>query len=351
MAAPDVLALVEAAYALEGGPGKWLQGLAAAAENAFGLPNIGAYALTYDASDIHAFRVDRLATSRVFDAAKQDLLDREFIALYRRTPALTEAVFRRTAYGSAHALPLPELLRETFERMRRAGIGDILGLNGVNTDGRSVHVGVLLANEMPGPNPEVLARLSSHLAASHRLRARLGEPGVGESGSRVPGHGAELERADAVLTASGKVEHAAGKAKLPQAREALVSAAMAIARARGPLRRRDPERAVAQWRALVDATWSLVDRFERDGKHYLVAYRNEPAAGAIAQLSERERQVTALAAAGHANKMIGYELGIAVSTVGVLLGRAARRLNLGTRAELVALYEAHETVRSDAQRQ
>jgi DNA-binding CsgD family transcriptional regulator len=100
---------------------------------------------------------------------------------------------------------------------------------------------------------------------------------------------------------------------------------------------------VAQWKALVDARWSLVDHFERDGKHFILAERNDPIAGGIALLSDRERQVVALAAVGHANKMIAYELGISVSTVGVLLARAAKRVGVRSRKKLVAAYAAART--------
>jgi DNA-binding CsgD family transcriptional regulator len=58
-------------------------------------------------------------------------------------------------------------------------------------------------------------------------------------------------------------------------------------------------------------------------------------------LSARERQVVALAALGQPNKMIAYELGIATSTVGVLLMRASRKVGAKIRRQLVAAYEKH----------
>ena len=103
----------------------------------------------------------------------------------------------------------------------------------------------------------------------------------------------------------------------------------------------EPDRAVARWRALVDARWSLVDHFESDGKRFVLAQRNDPSVGPLALLTPRERQVVALAAMGHANKMIGYELGISVSTAGVLLSRAARKLGAPSRAALVQAYRIH----------
>ena len=44
--------------------------------------------------------------------------------------------------------------------------------------------------------------------------------------------------------------------------------------------------------------------------------------------------VVGLLALGHSNKVISYELGLAWSTVRVLVHRAARKLGVGTRKEL-----------------
>ena len=320
----DVVGFIEAAYALDEPEGPWLAGIARAAARAFDVDNLGAYAITYDASDVRDFRVTRLETSRALDARTERVLRDDFPRIYASDPALVRAVFRRTPFGSSRALPPTEGMRDAHAKLTEINVDSILGLNGVTPDGRSVHAGVLL----PRPaavSPELLSRLSSHLSAGARLRKRMATTAAAS--------------ADAVLAAGGRVLHAERGAKLLDARARLSDAAAAIRRARGPLRRNDPGRAVATWRALVSAQWSLVDHFERDGKHYLVAYRNEPAIGVIPELSDRERQVVALAAMGYANKMIGYELGIAASTVGVLIGRAAKRLGVRSRAELVALYE------------
>lgn len=58
---------------------------------------------------------------------------------------------------------------------------------------------------------------------------------------------------------------------------------------------------------------------------------------ALAALSPRELEVARLAAAGHANKVIGLELGISERTVEVHRGRAMRKLGLRTLAELIRL--------------
>ncbi len=94
-------------------------------------------------------------------------------------------------------------------------------------------------------------------------------------------------------------------------------------------------RTVEAWRGLVAARWSIVDRFEHDGKRFLLAQENAPVSPSRRELSERERQALAYAKLGHSNKLIAYELGISASTVGVLLWRAANKLGTKTREELL----------------
>ncbi len=73
---------------------------------------------------------------------------------------------------------------------------------------------------------------------------------------------------------------------------------------------------------------------------YLVARKNDPLVVGFDALSARERQAVSLVAMGHSNKSIAYELGLAVSTIGVLLSRASKKLGAMTRRELASRYEA-----------
>ncbi|MCB9736866.1 MAG: response regulator transcription factor [Deltaproteobacteria bacterium] len=101
--------------------------------------------------------------------------------------------------------------------------------------------------------------------------------------------------------------------------------------------RAEGEVALAAWRGLVDGTWSMVDRFDRDGRRYLIAKRNPPAevsAALVSKLTLREKQVAVLAATGASNKLIGYELGLTASTVATHLQRAARKLGVKSRVAL-----------------
>jgi DNA-binding CsgD family transcriptional regulator len=326
----DLVAIVESVYEIEGrDEPTWLRGIAERTAAMVGSAAAGSYGLCYDASDVNAFEASSLVTVGIEDPRLLRMLEVDCRRLYSENPDLVDAVFRKISYAPSSKLPFyAEKLAPLHVTLRECGVHEILGLNGVNVDGRSAHIGVLLNRPAATLRADVLARVASHLAAAFRLRQRIGEV-------------SHVEHAEAVIEPSGKLTHAVHDARLRSARAALSDAALRLDRLRAVGRRRDPERALRAWRALVDARWSLVDHFERDGRRYVLAQRNEPDVGPIELLSERERQVVALAAVGHPNKMIGYELGIAVSTVGVLLTRACRKLGARSRRELVAAYERH----------
>jgi DNA-binding CsgD family transcriptional regulator len=134
---------------------------------------------------------------------------------------------------------------------------------------------------------------------------------------------------------SGKLQHATGPAQGKTAQVALRQAARAIDRARGT-RLRDPRAAVELWRCLVEGRWSLVDRFDSDGRHFLIARRNPPPTLVIRELSGAQQQVAALAAQGRSNKLIAYELGLSVGTVATHLMRALRKLGIRSRVQLIS---------------
>jgi DNA-binding CsgD family transcriptional regulator len=160
------------------------------------------------------------------------------------------------------------------------------------------------------------ARVSVHLAAALRMRDTL-------------------NATEAILTPTGKLEHAEGDLKLPSARDRLRDAVKRQERARGRARREDPEGATEMWTALVAGTWSLVDHFETGGRRYIVARKNPHDCPDPRALGERERAVANLAALGKSNKLIAYELGIAESTVATHLSTAMHKLGVKSRVELL----------------
>lgn len=117
------------------------------------------------------------------------------------------------------------------------------------------------------------------------------------------------------------------------ARAALRQAARALDRRRSEALS-DPNVALALHRAVEVGHWSLVDRFDADGRHFLLLCRSAGGTASSAMLSGRECQATALAARGYSNKRIAYALGLSTGSVSTLLYRAARKWGAGSRTLL-----------------
>jgi DNA-binding CsgD family transcriptional regulator len=97
--------------------------------------------------------------------------------------------------------------------------------------------------------------------------------------------------------------------------------------------------AVPIWAALVAGRWKVVDAFDREGSRFLLATQSDgPARAARPQLTAREHEVLAHAAKGHSNKLIAHEMGLAPSTVAGHLTKAALKLGVGSRVELMRAF-------------
>lgn len=210
---------------------------------------------------------------------------------------------------------------------RATGFNDVFGLYASNPDGKGVvFAAPIKEDERPFEKLDRhhWSRVAVHVAAGLRLALAF----------RAFADGASLDGADAVFEPSGAVANAVGDAAEAVALERLRDSVRAIDEAR-VLGERDPEQALHIWRGLVAGEWSLVDRFDTDGRRYVVAYRNPPGTGEMRSLTPRERQVVEFACHGHSNDFIGYELGIATSTVATHLTAALKKLGMQTRVELI----------------
>jgi DNA-binding CsgD family transcriptional regulator len=85
--------------------------------------------------------------------------------------------------------------------------------------------------------------------------------------------------------------------------------------------------------------WSVAAQFEQEGFSYRVLRRPLDVARTAPGLTKREEDALALACAGHSNKSIAQVLDVSPSTIGVLLFRAAAKLNAKSRSELLSNYE------------
>lgn len=318
----DYVSIIEAAYAPADSEEAWLQGIADAA-----LPcldrGLGVNAYTFDARNSADFRMpsfvgvggapDREAADQIIGTAHTTVIER----LYRPGPP---AYFMDMAkHFSAEGLPGVEA---TVSELPAIGAQDMLGVRGGDASRRGCIIAVPCAGRgrLPPAEAKLLGCVGAHLASGWRLRQAH----------------AEIDDADAVLDARGKLLHARADDAGAQ-RHRINGAFGRRSQARGSLRREDPRSAVALWHAMVQGEWTLVDHQDTDGKRFVLARRNRPGVPDIAALDLRERQVATYAACGFSLKHIGYELGLGVSTVSEKLKSAMRKLRLRSRAELVAV--------------
>ena len=217
--------------------------------------------------------------------------------------------------------------KELFERLgawqavgavlERHGIADLVGINGLDPTGRGCTLAIAVPRKTHGARTvELWHRLAAHISAGNRLRKTLEELAAKDAD---PANSAE-----AVLGPNGTVEHAVGPAEPRAAREALKNALVRIDAARSE--RDDAHRSVDLWRGLVAGRWSLVEHFERDGRRYFLAHKNDPELAPDRALTKRERQILSYAELGQSNKLIGYALGLSQSTVSTILARARKKL-------------------------
>jgi len=313
----DLISVIESAYRVEVDTRTWLRAalevLAPVLDHGLGVSGF-----TYDASDPCHFRILDFE-----GASSKEPLVRH--AIEASSPARVRWTFRTTPCQTASAGP-DWHSTPAYQTFKKLGFEDVLFLNGLDASGLGCFFTARLRKTswLTAAKRRLLTRLAVHLGTGLRLHRRL------ESEAR------------AVLTPSGALVHAEGEAKDASARERLRRAVVAVERARGGMRRTGLVDAVEQWKGLVSARWTLVDRFESDGRRYVVAKDNAPNAVSIEQLSVRERQVLAYARMGHTNKLIAYELGLAPSTVRVLIARAAHKLGARSRQAAIDMYEKLE---------
>jgi DNA-binding CsgD family transcriptional regulator len=200
---------------------------------------------------------------------------------------------------------------------------DSLGVVAGNVSGHGCifFTGVVAASRLAPRDKALWSRIAVHLATGYRLALQRETP------------------TDAVLSPAGKLLHLESGVDAHQG-ASLSTATRAIDRARSKLRRTDPERALALWKGLVEGQWSLVDQFDHDGRRYVLAKRNTPAARPWRLLTDREAQVVAHAAEGQTHKLIAYQLGISTGTVALDLARARAKVSARSLLDLVAAYRA-----------
>jgi DNA-binding CsgD family transcriptional regulator len=326
---PDIIRIVEESYDVERDERSWMTGVLTATRPLLDR-GLGLVAMSYDVSDVahpsagiveqhdvpqdYDERIVREAMSSLSPEAVGSLVSSTGCHLFR-----WESRFRDSSEDSSGLTSLP-LVPSPFAPT------DVVVVNAADPTGHGcfLSANVRRGSSLSAAKRETWAQIAAHLSSGLRLRRKLAAASA-------------TDNVDAIVTPGGRVEHAEEPAKSAAAREALAVAARAQEKARSRRGRQAPEDALAEWKGLVAARWTLVEQFDHGGRRYLVAHRNDPLEGKswIDALTKREHQIVAYASLGHWNKLVAYELGISVSTVRVLLSRASAKAGVRTRAELV----------------
>lgn len=320
---PDLVGIIEAIYQLDDDASSWIGRILQSLSPWVG-DGVGLFGFSYVVSpsvEIHPGAFGAVGCSE------------DTLSVLPRAATLHDPEFIRNGYLRAD-LGIASAIQgwrgsEGREYAVRGGIEDVWAINGRNPGDRGCTLCINRKREgLPSLGDQrVLVRIAAHIAAAHRLRDRLQLADA-------------AQRAEAILATDGKIQHAVGDAKASSSRNELCSAARSLDLVRATLRKKHPERALETWKGLVSARWTLVDHFESDGRRYILAQENQPDPASAPELSARERQVLANAALGRSNKEIAYALGLAHSTVRVLMNRAAKKLCAASRSELLERYNA-----------
>jgi DNA-binding CsgD family transcriptional regulator len=324
-AAAQMLDVVEACYRVDVDQAEWLADIVRTSTPLLDR-GLGVLAYTY---------VVREAKFQMLDVCAPPTIDVRTLGAYlsEAPPGYVERSWLSKPYGLASQV-------EGFDEIAPAlatfgGARDVLALNGCDPTGRGVWLGALTRERgrQTQRTLDRLGRISAHLATAYRLRRALDR-------SADP-----RKQSEAILRPDGRIDHAEGQARGAAERAALRRAAIRLDRAKSKKGRADAERTLAEWKSMVEARWTLLDHFDHDGRHYVLARRNDASIDAVDDLTPRERQVVAYAALGHDNKVIAYELGLAAATVRVLLHRSAKKFGVATRADLVNRWKATKKTR------
>lgn len=318
----------EAAYDLESEPDEWLRKLLEAGAPAID-HGLGVLAITCKRPPQGArLIIDQLDAV----SAPEDLAERVMRLQREIAPSLLWLLSRPTmpktmSEAAGDDLQALRLIMAHFDFAK-----DGLGMSAFDPNGRGVFLIAPLpkVTTLSDHSREHWQMLAAHFGAGYRLRRALSDV-AREPKTDLP-CGAE-----AVIDPNNfQVTDAQGSAKSRAAVSALRNAALQVDRARGQMRKSDPEKALELWKALVRGRWSTVDWFDSDGRRFVLGLPNAPRVSDPRGLTEREMQVVSCALNGQPNKLIGYNLGLSAGRVSTLMRSAMRKNGVRTRAQLIS---------------
>ncbi len=320
----DWISLIESAYDLDGSTEHWLSGLVHSA-----IPMLdegGGVTAQILSNSIAGFSVESVVVGG--DGATVSHVEQ---AISTAHPESIERAYR----SGITAATLSEVVfshvpgaEDTFARATDGQFADSLGIVAYTGLDKVVALNtpLRLPRTMTPRERQLWMRAATHVGTGLRLRHALS------------GADSVEERVEAVLAPDAKVHHAQGTASRDSVLQKLRRAVLGMEKARGRLRREDPDQALSLWEGLVSGRWSLVDRFDSDGRRFIVAVRNDPELGDPRGLTLRELQVAELIGLARPAKEIGYILGISDSAVNNVVSRVRKKLGLNSRSDVAAFF-------------
>jgi DNA-binding NarL/FixJ family response regulator len=317
-----LIGLVEGLYAPDLPDERWLQLVAENLQPFLDQHSLGIVGGMYSCPDPCSFTATRVLMCDVSEAMQADF----FSGMKDLSPDFVAHAFLNQSVSLGTDLRgWDDISNVRSGAARAVGVVDALTLNVVEPDGDGCWFVSPRSERCPIPNDLylVLTRFSRHLAAAHRLRRR-------HPSARVSAVAAE-----AIVDPTGRVEHADGPAKDASKQMTLRRAVRAMDAARSRKAGSDQGAAIGQWKSFVADRWTMLDHFESDSKRFVLAMENRPKPPSLGLLSQRERQVLSRASLGRENKAIAADLGLAPSTVRVLMARAAAKMGARSRKDLI----------------
>lgn len=332
-AATCAINVAESAYDLSVEASEWLPRVVESGGDLFDLGSGNIAMLGGGLRDDQQGTVSQIVTSD----GKPDLA----MALMTAAQEIGPEVIRSHTHSAMRSSVVEQLsaLRESEPRVyeiytRHLGCKDVMSVHAHDPDGHGALISMPCA-DVTEPEPAVMRmweRVAVHVATAYRMRRRLGAAvaSVGYAATDLP-----LDAEALLDPASFSVKEAVGDAQAEKTAAIIRDAALRVDRARGKLRRQDPDEALHSWKAMVRGRWSIVDWFDSDGRRFVLAKPNEPDLGDPRGLTDREHQVVTYASHGESSKLIAYRLGISKQRVSKLLRDGMRKLGVKTTAQLV----------------
>jgi DNA-binding CsgD family transcriptional regulator len=322
-----LVGFIEAVFSLEIDDQEWL-GQVLSALGALCGPEHHYRGFFYDASDIRDLKISSICAPNTSPELESAFAELAACA----QPELVTNTFRSLPVGSFRRTALP-YLAPILAKLELQGFADVFAINGVDPSG----IGCMLlissrAHELTPSASELqmFRRLAANLASAFRCRRKLGTLGSGSPSDRAPDVEAQERFAEIVSAAREQLRTAPPAADDAGAKRQARKAAPTFTH------------------PATKAGLTLLHTFEENGRRYVVARENDASSQGVAALTQREREIVEHATNGFTNKQIAYNLGISNATVRVLMARAANRIGVRTRRELLA-HPALQEIRPIAQ--